>query len=96
MKGYERKTVLINTIGKRLPPALLTAPKRGFSVPLRDWFKDKAFEQKFQSLYTTDFGLNNKIVRKIIEDNNSGKEDLGNLIWMLFVLKKWMGSVSVK
>ncbi|TAL60938.1 MAG: asparagine synthase (glutamine-hydrolyzing) [Bacteroidetes bacterium] len=90
MEGYERKSVLRNTIGKRLPPALLRAPKKGFSIPLREWFKDKAFEPKLQSLYNSDFGLDQKVIRQITEDNNSGKEDFGNLIWMLFVLKRWM------
>ena len=94
MQGYERKSVLRNTVGKRLPPSLLRAPKKGFSIPLREWFKDKAFASKLQSLYASDFGLDKKIVRKLAEDNNSGKEDNGNLIWMLFVLKKWTEGMS--
>jgi len=92
MEGYERKSVLRHTIGKRLPPALLRAPKRGFSIPLREWFKDKAFESKLQSLYTSDFGLDQNIIKKISEDNKNGKEDFGNLLWMLFVLKSWIKS----
>jgi len=90
MEGYQRKSILRNTIGKRLPPSLLRAPKRGFSIPLREWFKDKAFESKLQSLYTSDFGLDKKLLRKIAKDNNSGDADNGNLLWMLFLLKNWM------
>lgn len=89
MEGYERKSVLRNTIGQRLPAALLRAPKRGFSIPLREWFKDKAFEPKLQSLCNSDFGLDKRVIQKIVHENNSGKEDFGNLIWMLFVLNKW-------
>jgi len=90
MNRYQRKSILRNTIGKRLPAALLHAPKRGFSLPLREWFKDKSFEPKLESLCSSDFGLNGKLIRKIAEDNNSGKEDFGNLLWMLFLLKNWM------
>ena len=90
MERYQRKTVLRNTIGRRLPPPLLHAPKRGFSIPLREWFKDKAFDQKLQALYTSDFGLKKDIIKKLIQDNNSGKEDFGNLLWMLFVYKRWV------
>lgn len=90
MQGYERKSVLRNTIGKRLPPSLLKAPKRGFSIPLREWFKDKAFESKLQALSCSELGLDQKTVRRIIEDNRSSKHDYGNLIWMLFVLKGWI------
>ncbi len=89
MQGYERKSVLRNTIGKILPPALLRAPKKGFSIPLREWFKGKEFEPQLQSLCSADFGLNQNVLKKIIDDNKSSKEDYGNLIWMLFVLKAW-------
>ena len=92
MQGYQRKSVLINTIGKRLPSDLLQAPKKGFSVPLRKWFADKSFQSKLESLCSEDFGLSKKIIQNIITDNNNGKVDNGNLIWMLFVLKKWLGS----
>ena len=37
MPGFTRKEVLRRTIGKRLPPPLLTAPKRGFDPPMLDW-----------------------------------------------------------
>jgi asparagine synthase (glutamine-hydrolysing) len=37
MPGLTRKEVLRRTIGKRLPAPLLTAPKRGFDPPMRDW-----------------------------------------------------------
>ena len=89
MEGYQRKSILRNTTGKKLPPSLLRAPKRGFSVPLREWFKEKTFEEKLRSLESSDFGLDKNCLKKIVEDNNSGKEDYGNLIWMLFVLKCW-------
>ena len=90
MQGYERKSVLRNTIGKKLPQSILTAPKKGFGVPLREWFKDKAFDEKLQTLYQSDFGLNQKIIKEIVEENKAGKRDSGNFIWMLFVLKNWL------
>jgi asparagine synthase (glutamine-hydrolysing) len=90
MEGLTRKSILINAIGKRLPAELLRAPKKGFSLPLREWFKDKSLDKEVRSLYTTDFGLNSKTIKGLVEKNNSGKVDLGNLIWMLFVLKKWL------
>jgi asparagine synthase (glutamine-hydrolysing) len=37
MPGLTRKAVLRRTIGKRLPAPLLTARKRGFDPPMRDW-----------------------------------------------------------
>ncbi len=91
MEGYQRKSILRNTIGKRLPASLLHAPKKGFSIPLREWFKDKVFEQKLNNLSSSNFGLNEKILKEIVVSNNSGKEDYGNLLWMLLLYKKWAG-----
>ena len=36
LPGLARKAVLKNTIGARLPEALLRAPEKGFSIPLRE------------------------------------------------------------
>jgi asparagine synthase (glutamine-hydrolysing) len=92
MQGYERKSVLRNTLGKRLPPSLLKAPKRGFSIPLRDWFKAAPFEGRLQNLASANLGLNQQIIKEIIHNNHSGREDNGNLIWMLFIYQKWIGA----
>ncbi|MBL4715702.1 MAG: asparagine synthase (glutamine-hydrolyzing) [Bacteroidetes bacterium] len=89
LKGLERKTVLRNTIGKQLPKSILNAPKKGFGVPLREWFKDKEFESRLSDLSKADFGLNGKVIDEIVQDNREGKRDYGNFIWMLFVLKEW-------
>ncbi|MEO6838633.1 MAG: asparagine synthase-related protein, partial [Ginsengibacter sp.] len=91
MKRFERKTILRNTVGKILPKDLLTAPKKGFRVPLREWFKGVSFTEKLNNLENTIPFLNNKILREITEMNNTGKKDYGNFIWMLFVLNKIAG-----
>lgn len=87
MKKYERKTILRNTIGLTLPREILSAPKRGFSVPLREWFKENSFDQKLKDLKDTIPFLNKEVVESIVNLNNSGKKDYGNFIWMLFNLK---------
>lgn len=94
MEGYQRKSVLRNTIGKRLPSDLLMAPKKGFSLPLRDWFRQGEFSNRLEDLSATDFGLNKKVVKRISDENKSGVQDYGNFIWMLFVLRGWMNKVA--
>jgi asparagine synthase (glutamine-hydrolysing) len=89
MQGFERKSVLRNTIGKKLPKSVLQGSKKGFTAPVREWFKDKAFDNHLQNLYKQDFGLDQKIIRNILYENKEGKADFGYFIWMLFVLKEW-------
>jgi asparagine synthase (glutamine-hydrolysing) len=86
----ERKSVLINTIGRKLPDSLLHAPKKGFVVPVREWFKDKSFNARLSTLYEEDYGLDKSAIQKIVLNNAKGDQDNGNFIWMLFVLRSFL------
>jgi asparagine synthase (glutamine-hydrolysing) len=90
MPGLRRKDLLRRTIGRRLPPSLLRAPKKPFSVPLREWFKQDDFNARLRALERQDFGLNSAAIRDIVQANRSGESDYGDFIWRLFVLKRWM------
>lgn len=90
LPGYNRKNLLKQTYGKRLPPSLVKAPKRSFSVPLREWFKRKDFEEKLKNLEENDFGLDHAVIAKIVDANTSSRQDYGDFIWRLFVLQKWV------
>ena len=87
MDNFERKSVLRNTIGRKLPDALLNAPKKGFRIPLREWFKEDSFSDKLNDLESSMPYLNMEAIKKIIEINSKGEKDYGNFIWMLFILK---------
>jgi asparagine synthase (glutamine-hydrolysing) len=89
---YNRKHLLKETYGKRLPPSLVKAPKRSFSVPLREWFKQKDFEDKLKDLEESDFGLNRAVIADIVSANKTSKQDYGDFIWRLFVLEKWINN----
>jgi asparagine synthase (glutamine-hydrolysing) len=89
MQGWERKSILRNTIGKSLPQSLLSAPKKGFGIPLREWFKEDSFGKKLEER-TSNVSeiLNQKTIIDLISENNSGKRDNGNFIWGLMMLDK--------
>lgn len=93
MKGYVTKLVLRNTIANRsLPKELLDAPKRGFNVPLTDWFKEDDLHKKIREILLdkTDLSLYNpKELSRILNENKSRKNDLGSFLWIMLVLKKW-------
>lgn len=97
MSGYRRKNTLRKTVGKRLPPVLLKIPKKGFVAPLREWFKEKLFEDKLNNLYRLcRYGLDRNILRQIINANKNGERDYGNFIWMLAVLDSWISNYNTK
>lgn len=92
MPGLKRKNLLKRTVGRRLPPSLLKAPKSSFMVPLREWFKQDDFNERLNSLKRCDFGLNNSVISDIVEANRDGRNDYGDFIWRLFVLKRWLAA----
>lgn len=88
MQGWERKSILKKTIGKRLPESILSAPKKGFRIPLTEWFKDTGFSDIQAELYKTNWPLNNNVIKNIVHENNNGNKDNGTFIWSLIFLKK--------
>jgi asparagine synthase (glutamine-hydrolysing) len=90
MPGLQRKNLLRRTVGRRLPPSLLKAPKMPFQVPLREWFKQADFNDRLSALERQDFGLNSSVISNIVKANRSGQNDYGDFIWRLFVLKHWI------
>jgi asparagine synthase (glutamine-hydrolysing) len=92
MSGYLNKIILRNAVANRsLPKELLAAPKKGFSVPLRDWFKEDNLNKKIRDILIGDNpAFTSKGIEKLIDENKDGKSDVGNFIWMTIVLKKWL------
>jgi asparagine synthase (glutamine-hydrolysing) len=90
LPGHNRKNLLKQTYGRRLPPSLIKAAKKSFSVPLREWFKQRDFEDKLNNLEESDFGLNRAVIARIVAANKTSKQDYGDFIWRLFVLQKWV------
>ena len=97
-KGYLNKTILRNAVANHsLPVQLLKAPKKGFSVPLRDWFKEDDLNITIKNilLEKNDNNLyNTAAIEKLIDANKEGAADAGNFIWSILVLKKWMNKYN--
>jgi asparagine synthase (glutamine-hydrolysing) len=90
MRNFGRKAVLLRTFGKSLPNALLKAPKRGFAVPLRGWFKERHLAALVeQSLTKIPVDFNLSAMRAVMTQATNKQTDFGNFLWMLVVLGKW-------
>jgi asparagine synthase (glutamine-hydrolysing) len=89
LQGFEKKSVLRATIGKQLPESILHAPKKGFGVPLREWFKDDSFDLYFENLIRNSI-LNKKTLEHLLDENKNGKKDNGNFIYELIMLQNML------
>lgn len=88
------KALLRKVLGRYLPPAALTKPKQGFSVPLRDWFRRGFSEMLADYLMGSSSRLpsayfNRTKVESILDEHRRGVADHGRKIWLLLVFAAW-------
>jgi len=93
LKGLTRKYILKRTAEKWLPRDIVYRKKAGFSAPvrawlvrdLRDWVEDLLSESAIRERGYFDY----KAVRRLIDDNLSGREDNNLKIFQLLTLELW-------
>jgi asparagine synthase (glutamine-hydrolysing) len=97
-KRYINKIILRNSVAnKLLPQELLSAPKKGFSVPLRDWFKEDDLNLEIKNILLDkkdNPSYKTERLAMLIDQNKEGTSDSGNFIWSILILKKWMDKFS--
>ncbi len=88
LRGYTRKYILRETLGKRLPIELLSARKRGFGAPLHQWFKNaqRTFLET-RALQSTNSGMiRKKAIKQFLLSHSTEKNDYGSALWSLGML----------
>lgn len=93
--GGMKKKILQDTFKSALPPILYNRPKKGFEVPLLDWFRTGLRSTIEQDLLAEGFvaeqGIFNpaavQTLRKQLFSNNPG--DAPATIWALLVFQHW-------
>jgi asparagine synthase (glutamine-hydrolysing) len=92
LPGYTRKHVLRRALGARLPSELLHARKRGFNVPMREWFRGGDAWSWLDARLATgslDDWIRRPALREVLETHRRGAADHGNLLWILVQLAAW-------
>jgi asparagine synthase (glutamine-hydrolysing) len=87
------KQILISALGDRLPPGLLSRPKKGFSVPLRKWFRGPlngylrdhltSGSSRLQGIVSQPF------LQQILTEHESGRRDNSTWLWALLMAELW-------
>jgi asparagine synthase (glutamine-hydrolysing) len=94
LKGFRRKYILKRAAEKLLPKDIVWRKKAGFGAPIRSWLRGplKPMVDDLLSNETiTRRGLfDPPEVRRLIDANLSGREDLNLQVFQLLVLELWM------
>ena len=86
------KWVLRQAIADRVPPTVLSRPKQGFDVPIRDWFRGP-LAYRLDALLHAQCAIYEwaepGAVRRIIAEHRIGRRDHARTIWRLLMLDDW-------
>ncbi|MDA0284254.1 MAG: asparagine synthase (glutamine-hydrolyzing) [Planctomycetota bacterium] len=84
------KSVLKSLLERHIPRKLFDRPKKGFSVPMRQWIAGPLKELVHETLAQQELRecgwLNRRYVDRLLRDFESGKPEVRDPLWMLLVL----------
>ena len=96
LRGRQKKWLLRRAYRWNVPEEILSGPKKGFGVPLGEWFRGELAAEVRDVLLDPAVGgglLNAGEVRSIVEAHQSGAADNSARIWSLLFLERWRTEV---
>ena len=93
-KGGDTKPILRSVAKNLLPLEIVSAPKRGFEIPLADWVGGPLDEMIRESLQSSRLIIDlfrPNVLKNFLEKSESGvgRERRAKLLWILFMLSQW-------
>jgi asparagine synthase (glutamine-hydrolysing) len=93
-KGGDTKPILRGLAKSFLPREIVSAPKRGFEIPLADWVGGPLEDMIRESLQSSSLIVElfrPEVLKNFLKENESGadRERRAKLLWILFMLSQW-------
>jgi asparagine synthase (glutamine-hydrolysing) len=93
LRGLRSKFLLKRALRGILPAGILNRPKKGFGIPVADWFRGPLKEQMLSVLSPERIGregfFDRGEVKRLIDDHLVGKRDNRKQLWTLFAFEMW-------
>jgi asparagine synthase (glutamine-hydrolysing) len=93
LRNGRGKAILLDAVGDRLPPKLLTLPKKGFGVPLANWFRGSLREFVTDHLLSREFldrgMVSESYIHNLMAEHQSGRRNNQNMLYGLLMLELW-------
>ena len=99
IKNGETKYLLKKVMEPYLPMAVIYRPKKGFPVPIRQWFQ-QGLAQMAQDLVlnkqsTVSKFINGRVAADMLHAHQEGQIDAADELWSLVVLEQWCRTFEV-
>jgi asparagine synthase (glutamine-hydrolysing) len=90
LRRGQGKYIFKKSLQRILPSEVLTRRKRGFAVPVAEWFRGELKEVTCVSLFGRQDGLlNNAFLMKCWNQHQQGRRDWSALLWTTLMFRKW-------
>ncbi len=88
-----QKRILRDILYGYVPKQLMDRPKKGFAIPLKDWFRNELKEYVYEQFSDKNLSmipfLDKELVRKNVQLHMDGKINFFSEMWELIVLIQW-------
>lgn len=85
LKG--QKSILKEILYSHIPKELIDRPKQGFSVPLKEWFRDELKELLFDKINSLDKKFNREYLLKLANEHINSNKNYEYIFWNLMRVK---------
>jgi asparagine synthase (glutamine-hydrolysing) len=93
LRGLRRKFLFRRALRGILPDHILNRPKKGFGIPVADWFRGPLKEQMLSVLSPERIerkGLfDGQVVGRLVQEHLDGRRDNRKQLWTLFAFELW-------
>src|SRR5216684_2028321 len=93
LRGLRSKFLLKRALRGLLPDSILNRPKKGFGIPVADWFRGPLKEQMLSVLGPERIArkgfFDGAAVAALVGDHLAGRRDNRKQLWTLFVFERW-------
>jgi asparagine synthase (glutamine-hydrolysing) len=93
LQGGQGKLLLRALARKRLPAAITSAPKRGFSINLAQWLRGELKDYARERIFTPGALLAGRLqpaaVQRLWDQHQAGSRDHSAVLWTLLVAQAW-------
>jgi asparagine synthase (glutamine-hydrolysing) len=97
VRGGTGKWLLRQAITGLVPPRVLTYPKRGFGVPLQEWFRGD-LRYRLDGLLEPSARIapyvDRDAVTRLVVEHQAGRRDHHHMLWRLLALEIWLGALA--
>jgi asparagine synthase (glutamine-hydrolysing) len=90
LRNGQGKYIFKKALERILPPAVLNRKKRGFAVPVAEWFRGELKEYAYDRLISRpDDALNSAFLTRCWNQHQRGQRDWSALLWCVLMFKSW-------